>query len=87
MCKATGLVGTLEAHILLYQLKAQGPVRTCNESKEEDEEEARPAESPLVPRTLDSRFRAKRERPTTLQGLLPESQGRNLAVTVLYVPY
>ena len=33
------------------------------------------------------RFPAKRERLTRFQGRLRESQGQNLAVTVLYVPY
>ena len=33
------------------------------------------------------RFRAKREHLGRVQGLLPESQGHNLALTVLYVPY
>jgi len=32
------------------------------------------------------RFRAKRELLETCEGLFPGSQGRNLAVTVLYVP-
>ena len=31
--------------------------------------------------------RAKRERLKIFQGLSPESQGQNLVVTVLYVPY
>ena len=30
-------------------------------------------------------FSAKREKLETFQGLLPESQGQNLALTVLYV--
>ena len=30
---------------------------------------------------------AKREQLTTLQGLLPETQGHNLAVTALHVAY
>ena len=33
------------------------------------------------------RFRGKRERLKLLQGILPHSQGQNLALTVLYVPY
>jgi len=33
-----------------------------------------------------NRFRAQREQPNLFSGLLPESQGRNLAVTVLYMP-
>ena len=33
------------------------------------------------------RFRAKREQLKRCQGLLSESQGQNLVVTVLYVPY
>jgi len=32
------------------------------------------------------RFEAKREQGERFHGLLPESQGRNLAVAVLYVP-
>ena len=32
-------------------------------------------------------MRAKREQLKTLQGLSPERQGRNLAMTVLYVPH
>ena len=32
------------------------------------------------------RSRAKREQLDRYQGLLPESQGKNLAVTFLYVP-
>jgi len=35
----------------ITQLKAQGPSRTCNESKEEEGEEFRPSLSPL-PKTL-----------------------------------
>ena len=31
-------------------------------------------------------FRAKREHLDMFQGLLPESHGQNLALTVLYVP-
>jgi len=34
-----------------------------------------------------NRFRAKRELLDRFSGLLPESQGQNLPVTVLYVPY
>jgi hypothetical protein len=33
------------------------------------------------------RFPAKKEQLKLLQGLLPEIQGQNLALTVLYVPY
>ena len=33
------------------------------------------------------RVRAKRAQLHRFQGLLPESQGHNLALTVLYVPY
>ena len=33
------------------------------------------------------RFRAKTKQLETVEGLLPESQGQNLALTVLYVPY
>ena len=33
------------------------------------------------------RFRAKREQLKRFQGLLTESQGKNLALTVVYVPY
>ena len=33
------------------------------------------------------RFRPKREQLTTFSGLLPPSQGQNLTLTVLYVPY
>jgi len=32
-------------------------------------------------------FQAKREQLKKLYGLLPESQGQNLALTVLYVPH
>ena len=32
-------------------------------------------------------FQAKRERLEWLKGLLPKSQGQNLALTVLNVPY
>ena len=32
-------------------------------------------------------FRARREQPDIFQGLLPERQGRNLALTVLHVPH
>jgi len=35
---------------------------------------------------LGYRFRAKREQLTRVEGLLPESQGQNLALTVLHVP-
>ena len=34
-----------------------------------------------------ARLRAKREQLQTFQGLSPESQGQNLALTVFYVPY
>jgi hypothetical protein len=34
-----------------------------------------------------SRFRAKRGRLERGSGLLPESHGQNLALTVLYAPY
>ena len=33
------------------------------------------------------RFRARRGQLETLEGLLPDSQGQNLALTVLYMPY
>ena len=33
------------------------------------------------------RFRAEREQLETFEALLPKSQGQNLALTVLYVPY
>ena len=33
------------------------------------------------------RFRAKREQNKTFQGILPVSEGHNLASTVFYVPY
>ena len=36
---------------------------------------------------VDYRFRAKRERLEWCQGLLPESQGQNLALTVLSAPF
>jgi hypothetical protein len=32
------------------------------------------------------RFRAKREQLKRFEGLLPESQGQNMVLTVLYVP-
>ena len=34
-----------------------------------------------------NRFRAKREHRKRVHGFLPESQGQNLVLTVLYVPY
>ena len=37
--------------------------------------------------TAMGRFRAKREQLKCLYGRLPVSQGQNLALTVLYVPY
>ena len=39
-----------------------------------------------VARFSHLRFRAKSELPKWLSGFLPELPGRNLAVTVLYVP-
>ena len=42
--------------------------------------------SPLNPR-FPVRFRAKREQLKRCQGLHPESQGQNLALTALCVPY
>ena len=42
-----------------------------------------PHTRPLPP----SRFRGRRQRLKTRHGLLPESEGKNLAFTVLYVPY
>ena len=60
---------------------------------------APPSKAPRAPRcratarscTRDTcnsfdRYRAKRERLETSKILLPESQGQNLALTVLYVP-
>ena len=42
----------------------------------------------LVVETLTPlRCQAKGEQPKTIQGLSPESQGQNLALTVLHVPY
>jgi len=35
-------------HFCITQLKAQGPSRTCNESKEEEEEEDAPQESNVM---------------------------------------
>jgi len=36
---------------------------------------------------LSCRFRAKREKLKLFQGPLPQRQGRNLALTVVYVPH
>jgi len=36
---------------------------------------------------IEFNFRAKREHPKMCSGLVPESQGHDLAWTVLYVPY
>jgi len=55
----------------ITQLKAQGPSRTCNESKEEEE----------VARAC--RFRVKREQ---LKRLLRESRGLNRVLPVVCVP-
>ena len=41
----------------------------------------------LYVRDADGRVRAKREHLQIFHGFLPESQGQNLALTVLYVPY
>ena len=40
----------------------------------------------MAPSNLIPRFRAKRERLERFHGLLPESQGQNLASTVSYMP-
>ena len=37
--------------------------------------------------TLQVRFQAKRAHHARFQGIRPESQGQNLALTVLYMPY
>jgi len=41
----------------------------------------------ILPRHAPPRFREKREHLKTYQGLLPESQRQNLALTVLYVSH
>jgi len=72
--------------MLVVQLKAQGPSRTCNESKDEEEE----VQDPAAVRSLHpapDRFRSNREHLNIFEGLSPESQGQNLTLTVLYFPY
>ena len=39
------------------------------------------------PMEFPNRFRAKRDQLATIQGLLHESQGQNLALTVSFAPY
>ena len=46
---------------------------------------AEPRSTPAGRRDFKVRFRAKREQLERVHGLLPESQGQNLALTVLYV--
>ena len=65
----------------ITQLKAQEPSRTCNESKEEDEE----AFIRTVSRS-PCRLRAKRGHLERVQQRSPGSQSHNLTLTVLYMP-
>jgi len=64
----------------ITQFEAQGPSRICNESKEEEGH----ADAGGAVR-LGDRFRAKREHLKKILRFSPESQGRNLVLTVLYV--
>ena len=40
-----------------------------------------------TPVLLVHRFRSRRAQRNAVEGLLPESQGQNTALTLLYVPY
>ena len=71
--------------------RARAREREREREREKEKERELVSERPSTARiTLVSQyyhFRARREELKRFKGLLPESQGQNLALTVLYVPY